>query len=198
MAVYLTTADRVRTALKIASATETDAIIDQLVADVSAEMASAMDRYVEERSRTEIFDLADRQEIVILHGAPIVSIASVRPDTDRAFPASATLVENDDWTADYGGDSGSLYLLVHQIAGRRVLQVTYTGGLGSNTAAAIAAYPEIASAATAEVSNRFQRRDSMSVRSVSSGQDVVSYGKYDFLSTTARVVRKFTVEDYAA
>lgn len=198
MAVYLTTAERVRNMLDQGSlSAEAQALVDQLIAVVTASLERELDRWVEQKARAERIDVpmhwidsrAEDGWTVPLRGYPIASVASVKWDATRAFAGSETTMDTTSWYAPLDDpDSGALTLDDLLAFGRGVLQVTYTGGLGTSTDNVIAAFPDIALAATLEVVNLFQRKSSLSVASFASGADVTQYGPLAMLPYTKSVI----------
>ena len=145
----LTTKARVKE-LAVHGSTANDDWFDQVIAGVSAAIEAKLERYVEVASRTERFRANGIRRIFFLMGSPISSISGVTNggstlDTDayRIHPEVEGAVEflsppSDIW------DGG--------------LEITYTGGMAADTAALIAAYPDLALAAEKEVLSLWQRK----------------------------------------
>lgn len=193
MSVYLTTAAKVQEVLQQPSLSGANlALVESLIAGVTAAFERELDRCIERAERTEYFDVDDFQRYWKLRGYPVTAIASVEFDSTGQFAGDesahdATLRRmplND-------AEEYLLYLESPAACGPRVMRVTYTGGLGATTAAVIAAFPDLAMAATLEVANLYQRRSTLSIQSQGTvGADNQLLVSLNWLPLTREVVAR--------
>ena len=141
--------------------------LSALIAEYSASFERWMNRTVLAASTTEYFDVQPGQRAFALNAYPVTAVTSVYHDTSR------------EWT-DGEIDSDSYYLDTStglmQVDGQGlfpgpgVFRVVYTGGMAADTAAFIAAFPEIAAACDKQVAYHYGRAKSLGSTSVS-GRD---------------------------
>lgn len=191
MTINLTTPARVLKVLgQDNSSSDQSALIAQTIAEVSADLEVAMFRLTEATQRTVVLSVKPRQTKFTLPAFPITAVSSIKNDPARGFGASITnlAATASNFTFSSGEESSILEIYAGLSPGRNVLQITYTGGMGADADAIVAAYPDVAAAATAEVVNRIQRSKSMSVAAVDSGADTTSYSPFDWLPLTKRLI----------
>ncbi len=191
MTINLTTPGRVAKMLNVAQLDSAmSALVAQMIPEVSADLEAAMFRLTEATQRTVVLSVKPRQTKFSLPAFPITAVSSIKNDPERVFGASITNLASTatNFTFSSGEESSVLEIYSGLSPGRNVLQITYTGGMGADTDAIIAAYPDVVNAATAEVVNRIQRSKSLSVASVDSGADTTSYSPYDWLPLTKRLI----------
>jgi len=157
----LTTLARVQAVIGDTSAT-LDAILNQWIADLSAEVERALGRGTESVARVEHFSPWRGQRIFPLLGYPIASITHVKEDTsDRTFTdASSSTLPTDVYVAD----SQLGHLVVHSwelVGGPKSLEVSYVGGMAADTAGFVAAFPDIAGAMDLQVAFWLKRRNTL-------------------------------------
>lgn len=161
-----TTLARVRTLLKDTS-TQNDTLIDQLIDAVSPQFERILNRHALETARTEQYDVAPGQEVFLLRGFPVLAspAAVVKNSLSRDFTAASAIAA----TSYYIDLSrGILHIdLVGLEPGPGTLQVAYTGGLATSTAALITAFPDIAAACELQVAYLIQRKDELGLASFS-------------------------------
>lgn len=174
----LTTKARVKEILE-KTTTGLDALIDQFIVGVSAQIEKHLDRFAEEIERTEQHDVDPGQHVFLLRGFPVDAVAAfeLKNDVTRDF-ASATLIDTDRFYLDR---SPGVLTFDHFILvwGPGTLQVKYTGGLGTNTADAITNFPDIAHAADLQVAHLIERRHQLGLTSFSAEGGSVSKVVYE-------------------
>lgn len=158
MGVAFTTKERVKARRGLSGTTE-DAVIDELIAEVSDFGEQFLNRHTLEVQRTgEVYELPAGNRYLWLRGFPIVSVTSVKYATTRSF-GQVDALPTDSYDAIV--ETGELYFYPEAFArwtSPGFVEVSYRGGMAVDTAAFMAAYPSIAGAATAEVINRYNRR----------------------------------------
>lgn len=143
----------------LASATY-DAWIDGAIDEVSSAFETYLGRDFLESSRTEVFDVGVHQVDFWLRHFPITSITSVtkRRHLGLSFVDDGIVVDADQYDFDF--ETGLLSIRPQQqtVAGRRVLEVIYVGGFGTDQADLEANYPDIVNAANRQIAWMFKRR----------------------------------------
>lgn len=164
----LTTLARVKEVLGgLSGVTVEDTVLGQLIAGVSARVEAELDREVQSGTFTETFDAQDGQRVFPLRGYPVTSVTSVKEDSyDGSFGASATTL-----AATYyriAKRTGLLTLVDWSVTGDpQSIQVVYVGGMAANTAAFVAAFPDLATAVDLQVAFLHRRKTTMGASSVS-------------------------------
>ena len=138
--------------------TTADALLAQVIPDVSRRVEQYLCRHMKSEARTEYVTLQSGQRLVSLKGFPVAAspAAVLKNDSLRTF-GSDTVVTATNYFLD-------LVLGVVEfdgwvpVPGPGVLQVVYTGGMAADTASFVAAYPDIAGAADRQVLYVVQRR----------------------------------------
>lgn len=195
MTIALTTAARVNHVLQLNAGTGTvtgapKSLIDDLIAEVSADIERELHRETTYGTYTEVLDVAARQRKWSLKAYPVASITSVKSDPGRGFGGSIDALDATLYTMRFGEESHLLHIEGGLSPGIRTLQVVYVGGMAADTDAMVTAYPDLVAAATWEVVNRFRRRDSISVTQVNSGADQTFYDGFGLLQDTKRRIHK--------
>lgn len=163
MVVNATTLAKVKELLGDAG-TANDALLLSIIDSVSREFEGYVGYELEQKQRTEDYDLGLNDEIIFLRNVPVVSVAEVKVWPSNWDFASATALTAD---RDYRlGPDGQLFLNIRVRAGFQKARVTYTAGLGATDAAVIAAAPDLALAATIQVAEEWRRRRDPSTISV--------------------------------
>lgn len=133
--IELCTLQDVKTRIgKAVTDTKDDEAINQIIPAVSAAIEDYIERYVHSTAHVEVFNVRSGQHIFFLRGVPVTAITAVHNDLDRDF-GTATLIDSEEYSCDT--ECGILYFEpgYPALAGDRVLQVTYTGGVAADTAA---------------------------------------------------------------
>lgn len=156
MVLELTTAAKVKLMLGGLSGTSQDALIADLVAEVSQEAEEYLRRHTLSAQRVEVYELPANKRYLSLNGFPIsgnrsvgVQYATTRDftDVDSLDSSSYQLLIAEgqlDFDALYHPDDG-------------FAQVNYVGGMAADTAGFMSAYPRIAGAVAREIVNRLNR-----------------------------------------
>lgn len=153
----LTTLERVKALLDIPSDdTVHDAAIGQLVSAVSVRVEKYLNRPLLTAERTEYLHVKRGQCEYQLAAFPVTSIASVKNSSTFDWAGATAATAGTDYTHDPA--TGILYQLAAWIAGPRALQVVYTAGMGADTTALVAAYPDLADAVEKQVAEEWRRR----------------------------------------
>ena len=193
----LTTLARVKTAIGIdSSVTTDDSQLSQIIAEVSAGMEQSMQRLVEAKSRTEVVPLSWPSLLLMLPAYPVTSVSSVKCSPTQEFSGVTAMTAASDYVLDDA--AGVLRLLAQPTYLRRegvgrplhptFFQVTFTGGMAADTAAMIAAYPELSAACDAQIRYLWQRRDSLGSNSNTSQGSTSFKDSYDWLPSVARTL----------
>ena len=156
----LTTAARVKVILDLTVA-QHDTILAQLITALSARAEKFLGRHVEQKARTEQYDVEESQFLFYLKGYPVAAspAAVVKADLNRTFD-SGSIVATTNYYLDL--DRGAIKLDAYRVVpGWGALQVAYTGGMAANVTAFITAFPHIADAIDMQTAFVFQRRDSL-------------------------------------
>lgn len=190
--VRLTTTARVCEVLQNSLTGTNLALVESLIAGVSSSFERELDRWIEAKARTEYFDAAADREWWSLRGYPVSAISSVQYDATGKFTGSEVTLSDALWRMNLDdAEEHLLYVEAPLAFGRRVMRVTYTGGLGASTAAVVAAFPDLAMAATLEVANLFQRRATLSVQAMGTvGADNQMLGQLAMLPLTREVISR--------
>lgn len=153
----LTTVDRVKAAL---GRTEADAATDALLADlikqVSQKAEDYLNRYTSAERRTEVIQYLPNCPFVTLRGYPIVQVTSLKYSQDHAF-TEVDVIDPSDYAVKK--NLGQLLLGPSAVPAWSSgwLEVQYTGGMAASTDAFKDAFPDIEFAARMEVINRLNR-----------------------------------------
>lgn len=159
-------------------------IIDQ----VEAWAEEYLGRHLESKSRTVYLDVVGAQREFQLKGYPVSAI-DVRVDTDRAWPATTKLATGDVWVDP---DTGLMIVEHRVLEGRRVMKVTYTGGMAANQADFATKFPAIAIAADEQVHHLLQRAHDLGTKSLGyQGQSIAFEPSVDLLPVFKRSLDPF-------
>lgn len=183
MAVDLTTLQRVKDLHGSISGTTRDTILARLISQVSRQFESWLDCAFLKTARTELFYIADGQTRFRLKAFPVDSSAAftVKNAYDGDF-TSASAIPTSDYAVDYARGiltfRSTYYSLV---AGPQSLQVVYTGGIGVDATAVVAAtdYSDLSFACEQQVLHDLQRTPNFGSpsRSVGGGGQNFDSGK---------------------
>ena len=159
----LTTLERVKRRGSIRSDND-DQLIEDVIAEVSADAEDHIGRYVISTARTESFRIRAHEHNVSLLGYPVATLTSVKVHSRDDDWANVTALDASLYVLD--ADAGTVFLRGSVTHNPTWVQVVYTGGLVSAsgddpvglTKNFIASYPQIAGAIDQEVVMRLQRR----------------------------------------
>lgn len=166
----LSTLSRLKAHATKISSTDQDAILQQLLTGVSAQVERHVFSdigYAEKKAYTEQFDVESGQRLIYLNHWPVDSAATftVKNAWDRDF-ASVSALDSD------------VYYVKHRrgtvrfdrwdlLPGAGVLQVVYTGGLGTDASDVVAKHPDAALAVELQVMHLFRRRETLDLSNIS-------------------------------
>ncbi|MEA3225732.1 MAG: hypothetical protein U9Q07_07250 [Planctomycetota bacterium] len=153
----VTTLDRLRAHIDEKNWADGTSYLNQMIEGFSAQLENELGRYLETTSRTVYIDVLRSNQQFHLKGYPITSISSVVEDSARDFTGSAVSTDLYD-TTDGAYSDGCLFFDYCPNVGQSALKVIYTGGMAADTAAFIAAYPDLAWAAERQIFFWFQNR----------------------------------------
>lgn len=170
-----TTIERVKRLLPgAASSTEEDAMIDMVIASVSANVEAFLRRPLETKSRTEDVDVRNWQRRFFLQAAPVSASPALAAYNDwgRTY-AAATLVDATLYHLDL--ERGSLtFDKTYLVTGIRAMRFVYTGGMGTTVETLATAFPSVVMAATYQVAHEFRRRKRLDLTSLSVGGESIA------------------------
>lgn len=187
----LTTVDRVQAILNSGGAsTDTlTSLITQVITDVSGRVEEQLGRGAESKERTEVFDTEAPMWAILLETFPLVLSPApvVTYDPERGFTGVDPLDESL-YAVDF---NRGVIRFDHWWPAEhpRCLMVTYTGGMGADTAGFINAFPMIAHAVDLQVAHLIQRRRALGATGESvGGGSISSIGAYDLLPEVSNIV----------
>lgn len=196
-----TTSTRVKEALVI-SGSGSDTFIAQAITAVSGDLERVMDRHAQQTARTETYAVKYTKNFLLLRGYPLDTGAALTVKVSQTldFTDSDALTEDEDYTCD--PVTGELRLLEEYEPRRNPysgmpiapiqVQVTYTGGMATNTAGIISAFPELAQACDMQVVHLFKRRSMPGATSAQTGTSDISYtGELGLLSGVLATAKRF-------
>jgi hypothetical protein len=160
MPVLLTTIDRVKRRGAFSEKETNDTLLNELIAEVSADAEEFMGRHVWQTERTEVYRVSLHQHMLSLKGSPIVSVTSVKYARSRDFTGVSALD-----TANYNADLelGMIEFRENMPFAPGYVEVVYEGGMVAAAteavvpAAFIAAHPDLAGALDQEIVERVRR-----------------------------------------
>lgn len=165
-----------------------DSLLSALITQYSADAEAILDREVLAAEQTEYFTIAARQRVFALQAWPVSVVTSIYHDTSREWTSGE--IDSDNYYLELA--EGLLTIDGTLLCpGAGVLRVIYTGGMATDTAALIAAYPDIAGALDAQVTAHYQRRKQLGAVAMSAGQGSVSHdGPLKWLPTVLAALRR--------
>lgn len=159
-----------------------NAVIDEIIAIVSAKVEKYLGRSALTTTYTEYFNVGVGSACFPLKAFPVTSITTVHNDIDWSF-AATTLVDATNYTVDTS--SGLLYVEPDcLICGFRALKVVYVGGMADTTSSFKTSYPDVYDAALLQVAYQYQTRKQIGAQSINSITGGVTWvGDVEFLSS---------------
>lgn len=192
--LQMTTLELVRARLKMPDEdTSNDALIEELIDEISRGLEHHMKRHAAQTARTEIYRLRRGETMISLRGAPVTAVSSVTLSQTPDFTGLTAEVPNEGFYYDL--EEGTLFFtsepepLELGVAGHQQLpvyvRVAYTGGMAVDTDSFVEIWPDLAGACARQVAHAFQRRNTPGGNvQVGMGQTAgqTQYiGKYDLL-----------------
>ena len=160
-----------------------DAVLDSLVARVSAKFEILCDRTIASATYTEYYS-GDASRTLQLRQSPVTSITSIHSDFDRVTWDSTTLISADDYTFD--GPSGVVYYDLSFIPGVKNVRVVYVAGYATTPAGIVDAVCEWVAAG-------FNRRKGSGLTSESFGGVSQSYLADAMPAGVREIVDRYTL-----
>ncbi len=155
--VALTTLARVKAKLDPSSQDDgQDAVLTQLIDEVSAQFAAYLQVHTLQKTRDEVHRLRPKTRIVTLDARPIIGDAMVFHGATQTAAANGTTPL--DASCYFVRDQSGWIELTPPMTAATYFLVQYTGGLGTDAASAAANAPDIADAADLQVAYRYKRQ----------------------------------------
>ncbi len=191
--IEITTASRVKAAGLLgldAADTKYDALIGQLISEVSAQFEAYISHDFKEEERQDVLDVLFSTDRVFVEHFPLKSISDVQMRYGIQYAWGGTGARSVDPTEiDFEADTGMLTFAGTLFPGKRALRVTYTAGFAVDTATFITAHPDIASAADRQVAHYFQRRNQPEAGSIAiQGSTAMRQTAADLLPSVTRTL----------
>ncbi len=158
------------------SVVDKDAVLTSLILGVSYDFQEIADRIVEKGAQSEVIDIEKFTNKISLRAWPVDDQQDVKIfyDTLRVFGAE-TEIDADQYYVDY--ETGKIDLFQKFQPGRKVLKITYTGGMANFTEPITAGeefwnlFPDVAEAVTLEIISTFKKIPNLGAAVVRIGQD---------------------------
>lgn len=147
-----------------------DPLIEDLILEVSDDAQKILRRHTEAKRRTEVYELPVNQRVLSVDGFPISGSVTLYYAPTRDFTGIDVLDTSDYQVIAERGQIEFSGLSFFYNPG--YVQIIYTGGMASDTAAFILAEPRIAGACTREVINRLNRAASPEGNVTSTGSQL--------------------------
>jgi hypothetical protein len=132
-----------------------DSLIGTLIDSVSQKAEETMGRKLKRDTYVEVIPLRPKTRFVSLEGFPVTAVSSVIYAPTRDF-TGLTAMDAASYSVLLEEGQIELHGLTYWYE-RGYVQVSYTGGMGVDTAAFVAAYPSIADSADNEIVARLNR-----------------------------------------
>jgi len=177
----LTTKARIK-ALRGITNTDSDDLIDLLIAGVSARFEAVLGRHVLDDNYTETYEIVKAGKVIWLRAYPVDSIDSIAYTAEPNDGTASSLTADEEYYLD--AEAGIIRLRFSPTPyDPGYVKITYNGGMAPNVTAFIANYPEIAAACDTQVTHEMNRRNSP-------GSNITTRdGKTDFGSPELNLLR---------
>lgn len=164
--IYATTLNRVKAVLNIPTTVSADnAVLTNMIAAVSAEMETFLDRPLSQEARTEDHTMRLHGRTLWLAAYPVVTVTSIKIDETWAWAGDAL----DATRYKVAATTGRVFFLDSLVSGIGAsdldpeavdaVRVVYTGGIAATTTSLLTVAPDIALAADLQVAEDWRRRD---------------------------------------
>lgn len=166
--VDLTTYDRVRRLIAVKTAVvdaDLDAVLAQLITQVSRDMADAMGLHTLSARRTDYYTISPFRTLLTLKAKPVTAVFSVKSSLTRDFSGASSMTQGTDYQLDL--ENGVIEFtdpiatrtrgLIGQPRGQAYVEVDCTSGLGANAGEVQTNFADIAAACEAQVAELYQR-----------------------------------------
>ncbi len=195
MAIDLTDADRIKRRARITD-TSLDPLIAEIIDEVSETFEYVMARHTLFLSRIEIYELPRFKRLISLRGAPATLITEIKHATTRDFDAVTAM---DVTLYDTDLEAGYIRLQLSSPYRPAYIQVTYDGGMATDTAAFIIAFPQIAAAADRECVERLNKSRHptgapslrATTRGTGGGTATLQRDDWDLMPSTQRILTAY-------
>jgi len=186
MAVDFTTLARVKKYLDIPTETTVnDATLQTMITSVSATLENALNRTVKTESKTER-RACPMTGVFTIYNGPATSITSIRYSSSGMFSRDGVTLSSTSY--ELSPDGGSI-LIPDYRGPDGMLEVVYTGGMGTDTADLQAKYPVLDQAATLQVAYLWGRHKSLGRTSTDLGGGSTQWvGDYDLLDSVVAML----------
>lgn len=160
MPVLLTTIHRVKRRGAYNAKNNDDVLLNELIAEVSADCEEFMARHVWQTSRTEVYRLELHKHLLSLRGAPVAVVESVKYHTSNDF-TGITAMDPASYNVDL--ELGTIEFRNDTPYAPGYVEVVYTGGMSAAateaevTAQFISDFPHLAGAVDQEIVERVRR-----------------------------------------
>ena len=175
--------------------TDQDALIDQMITEVSSEMTRYLGFHTRRASRTDQYSIPINRKMFTLDSRPVVSISSIKYAGSIADLATAEELEADDYVLHK--QAGWIQLCTSLSHTYGFFSITYDAGLGLTAGDIVANYPEISGACARQVKYYLQRTDGLggSVTSIpgASASYTYEYGLMQSVKSVLDAYRRSTM-----
>lgn len=155
--------------------TDDDAALSLLITQYATTFEKDLCRHTQAQAYTEVYRVPQAEKIVTLRGAPVTAVTSVKYSGNKDWANETALTETDEWVQD--ADEATIQLLFQTRLNPGWAQIVYTGGMATNTAAFLTAFPDLSGACAAQVFYHWQR-----AREAPEGNVTVGGGSTSFTS----------------
>jgi hypothetical protein len=175
--------------------TDQDALIDQMISEVSAEMTRYLGFHTLRGSRTEQYSVPSNRKMFTFDSRPVVNLSSIKYAGTIADLATADEMESKDYVLHK--QAGWIQLCTGLTYSNGFFGVTYDAGFGLTAGDIVANYPEISGACARQVKYYLQRTDGLggSVSSIPGASASYSseYGLLQSVKSTLDAYRRSTM-----
>lgn len=138
-----------------------DELITKLISDVSARFVRYLGLHAVKAQRTEQYELAQAKKLLSLDAKSIDTGSTFTIKLGNSATDFTTAGEVDSTMYTVNAVGGWVRLRIDTPSDPNIVEVTYTGGLGTSTADLMTNFPELSSAAELQVKYLLNRRDSL-------------------------------------
>ena len=192
----VTTLARLKDGQKIEGLVLANTTVDAILTDLINEVSTMFERYIGHQllsaARTEVYDVLSGTETIFLREFPVTALTSVklRSSVSGDF-ADVTALDATNY--EHNPTTGELHFTRPLgWTGRRLLQVVYTAGVDTSTANLIANNPDIPAAADRQIAYMFLRRNRPGAGGLQiAGGSVQHEVELDLLKTVKRTLNQY-------
>jgi len=186
VALDFTTLARAKAYMDIPDATTTnDTLIQSMITAVSATLENSLNRTVKTEAKTERRSVPRTNRFVLYNG-PATSITSVRYSASGVFSRDAVTLDPSSYELDGAKDVLAIPDIV-TYSGQ--IEVSYVGGMATDTAGLLSAYPVLDLACRMQVAYLWARRKTPGRTSTDIGNGSTQWvGDYDLLDAVVAML----------